>query len=71
MRAIDVTAGSVLREARTRARLTQRELARLAGISQSVIAAYESDAREPSLATLGGTGRGQRVQPDDQPGGRR
>jgi predicted nucleotidyltransferase len=32
--------------------LTQRELARRAGVSQSVIAAYESDAREPALSTL-------------------
>jgi predicted nucleotidyltransferase/DNA-binding XRE family transcriptional regulator len=52
VRAIDVTAGSVLRQARDRAGLTQRELARRAGVSQSVIAAYESGAREPSLATL-------------------
>ena len=30
------------------------ELARRAGVSQSVVAAYESAAREPSLATLAG-----------------
>jgi predicted nucleotidyltransferase len=32
--------------------LTQRELALRAGVSQSVIAAYETDAREPALSTL-------------------
>jgi predicted nucleotidyltransferase/DNA-binding XRE family transcriptional regulator len=47
-----VTAGSVLRQARARAGLTQRALAERAGVSQSVVAAYESDARAPSLATL-------------------
>jgi uncharacterized protein len=52
MRASDITAGSVLRQARHRAGLTQRELASRAGISQSVVAAYESGTREPSLATL-------------------
>lgn len=52
MRASEVTAGEILRQARSRAGLTQRELAQRAGISQSVIAAYESGSREPSLATL-------------------
>lgn len=52
MRASEVTAGAVLRQARSRAGLTQRELAQRAGVSQSVIAAYESGTREPSLATL-------------------
>lgn len=52
MRASEVTAGAVLRQARARAALTQRELAQRAGVSQSVIAAYESGTREPSLATL-------------------
>ena len=52
MRASDVTAGAVLRQARSRAGLTQRELARRAGVSQSVVAAYEGGSREPSLATL-------------------
>jgi predicted nucleotidyltransferase len=32
--------------------VTQRQLARQAGVSQSTIAAYESGAREPALATL-------------------
>lgn len=52
MRASDVTAGQVLRQARSRAGLTQRQLAERAGVSQSVIAAYERDTREPSLSTL-------------------
>lgn len=52
MRASEVTAGAVVRPARARAGFTQRELAQRAGVSQSVIAAYESGTREPSLATL-------------------
>ena len=45
------TAGTLLREARRRAVMTQAELAQRAGITQSVISAYESHRREPSLAT--------------------
>jgi predicted nucleotidyltransferase/DNA-binding XRE family transcriptional regulator len=45
-------AGALLREARRRARLTQAQLGRRAGITQSVVSAYESGARQPSLATL-------------------
>ena len=52
MRASDVTAGELLRRARSAAGLTQRELARRAGVTQSVIAAYETDMREPALSTL-------------------
>lgn len=52
MRASDVTAGELLRQARSSAGLTQREVARRAGVSQSVIAAYETDTREPALSTL-------------------
>lgn len=33
--------------------LSQTELARLAGVAQSVISAYENGRREPSLAQLG------------------
>jgi hypothetical protein len=47
-----VTSGGLLREARTHARLSQTELAARAGIAQSVISAYESGKREPSLRTL-------------------
>lgn len=42
----------MLRQARRASGLTQRELAGRAGVSQSVIAAYESDARDPALSTL-------------------
>ena len=45
-------AGVLLREARTGAGLSQSELARRAGVSQSVISAYESGRRQPSLPTL-------------------
>jgi predicted nucleotidyltransferase/DNA-binding XRE family transcriptional regulator len=47
-----MTSGSLLREARTRSRLSQTDLARRAGVAQSVISAYESGHREPSLRTL-------------------
>ncbi len=42
----------MLRDARRRAGLTQSELARRAGVTQSVISAYESGGRQPSLPTL-------------------
>lgn len=45
-------AGALLRTARQRGGLSQAELARRAGLTQSVISAYESGARQPSLATL-------------------
>lgn len=45
-------AGRLLREARHAAGLTQAELARRAGVTQSVISAYESGRREPALSTL-------------------
>jgi uncharacterized protein len=48
----EVMAGSLLREARRRAHLSQVELARRAGITQSVVSAYESGTRQPSLPTL-------------------
>lgn len=50
----DTTAapGALLRDARRRCGLTQAELARRAGLTQSVISAYESGARQPSLPTL-------------------
>ena len=47
-----VGAGGVLRDARVRAGLSQVELARRAGVTQSVVSAYESGARQPSLPTL-------------------
>lgn len=45
-------AGTLIREARRRARLSQTDLARRAGVAQSVISAYESGRREPALRTL-------------------
>jgi predicted nucleotidyltransferase/DNA-binding XRE family transcriptional regulator len=42
----------MIREARRRARLSQTDLAQRAGVAQSVISAYESDRRDPSLRTL-------------------
>jgi uncharacterized protein with HEPN domain/transcriptional regulator with XRE-family HTH domain len=45
-------AASVLHEARRRAGLTQAELGRRAGVTQSVVSAYESGRRQPSLPVL-------------------
>ena len=42
----------MIRDARVRAQLSQTDLARRAGVAQSVISAYESDHRDPSLRTL-------------------
>ena len=47
-----VTAGSLLRQARRRAGLSQAELATQAGVTQSVISAYESGQRQPSIPAL-------------------
>ena len=41
-----------LRDARHRAGLTQTRLAAMAGTSQAAISAYESSAKQPSVATL-------------------
>jgi predicted nucleotidyltransferase/DNA-binding XRE family transcriptional regulator len=49
---VDKRSGSLLREARKKAGLSQAELARRAGVTQSVVSAYESAARQPSLTTL-------------------
>jgi transcriptional regulator with XRE-family HTH domain len=48
----DAVAPSLLREARRRSGLSQRELARRAGITQPVVAAYESAKRQPTFPTL-------------------
>lgn len=45
-------AAALLRTARRRAGLSQVELARRAGVTQSVISAYESGTRQPSVPTL-------------------
>ena len=42
----------MLRTARARAGMTQRSLARRAGIPQSVLSAYENGRREPSARTF-------------------
>ncbi|MGH3914617.1 MAG: helix-turn-helix domain-containing protein [Pseudonocardiaceae bacterium] len=47
-----ISAAALLREARGRAGLSQVELARQAGCTQSVVSAYESGGRQPSLPTL-------------------
>jgi hypothetical protein len=44
--------GAVLREARIRAHLSQTDVARRAGVAQSVVSVYESGRREPSIGTL-------------------
>ncbi|MBI4941939.1 MAG: helix-turn-helix domain-containing protein [Actinobacteria bacterium] len=49
---IEQLADRLLKEARTRAGLSQVELARRAGVTQSVISAYESGKRQPALPTL-------------------
>lgn len=43
---------TALRSARQRAQLTQDQLAARAGVTQSVISAYESGRRQPSVPTL-------------------
>lgn len=47
-----VDAAVLLRDARRRAGLSQLELGRRAGVTQSVVSAYESGARQPSVPTL-------------------
>jgi predicted nucleotidyltransferase/DNA-binding XRE family transcriptional regulator len=46
------TAGALLHQARKRASLSQVDLAARAGVTQSVISAYESGQRQPSLPAL-------------------
>lgn len=52
MKAGRTSAAAVLRAARKRAGLSQVELAGRAGVTQSVISAYEAGRRQPSLPTL-------------------
>lgn len=51
-RVVSVSSGTLIREARLNAGLSQMELARRAAVAQSVISAYESDRRGPGLAML-------------------
>jgi len=46
------SAAGLLGEARRRAGLSQAELGRRAGVTQSVVSSYESGARQPSVPTL-------------------
>jgi uncharacterized protein len=46
------SAGPLVREARQRAGMTQGQLAERTGVTQSVISAYESGRRQPSLPVL-------------------
>jgi uncharacterized protein len=46
------SAGTLVRDARRRAGMTQAQLAHRAGITQSVVSAYEPNRREPSLPVL-------------------
>lgn len=52
MGAEEPSAAALLRGARLAARLTQQQLAARAGVTQSVISAYESGRRQPALSTL-------------------
>ncbi len=47
-----MNAAATIREARTRAGLTQAALAQRAGTSQSTLSAYESGRKQPSVLTL-------------------
>jgi transcriptional regulator with XRE-family HTH domain len=49
---MNADAAILVRDARRRAALTQADVARRAGTAQSAVAAYETGARNPSLATL-------------------
>ncbi|TFB77340.1 helix-turn-helix domain-containing protein [Cryobacterium glaciale] len=49
---MSTSAASILMQARRRAGLTQAQLGASAGVTQSVISAYEAGKREPALATL-------------------
>jgi predicted nucleotidyltransferase/DNA-binding XRE family transcriptional regulator len=52
MKGNSLSTGSLLREARARANLSQTDVARRAHVAQSVVSAYESGRREPSFSTL-------------------
>jgi predicted nucleotidyltransferase/DNA-binding XRE family transcriptional regulator len=64
-------AASLLREARQRGGLSQVELGRRAGVTQSMISAYESGQRQPVLPTLArlieAAGLRLRVSVDERP----
>jgi transcriptional regulator with XRE-family HTH domain len=66
-----VATGSLLRDARQRAGLTQAELAERSGTSQATLSAYERDRKVPSAATLArllaAAGRRLATQPASRP----
>lgn len=68
-------ASELLRTVRKRAGLSQAALAERTGVTQSVVSAYESGARQPSLPTLGrlveATGLALEVRVSSGPGARR
>ncbi|MFZ4434669.1 MAG: helix-turn-helix domain-containing protein [Microthrixaceae bacterium] len=72
---MSVSAAALLRSARRSANLSQTDLARRADVAQSVISAYESGRREPSLPTLarliGATGHHLEIAVAPSPGGAR
>jgi len=49
---VAIDTATLLRDARRKAALTQADLAQRARTAQSAVAAYETGARNPSLATL-------------------
>lgn len=49
---VDRLAGNLLKVARAKAGMSQRELAQAAGVAQSTIARIESGSRQPSLPVL-------------------
>jgi transcriptional regulator with XRE-family HTH domain len=68
-----MTPGALIRDARSRAGLTQAELARRIGTSQPVVARLESGSANPTLATLeralNATGHRLRLSAEPQPSG--
>ncbi len=74
MEASPLSPGSLLREARTRANLSQTDVARRAEVAQSVVSAYESGRREPAFGTLerliAATGHRLDVRLEPTPGAR-
>ena len=52
MKWMQPTAATLIHEARLRAGLSQRELAKLSGTSQAVVSAYENGGREPGYDRL-------------------
>jgi transcriptional regulator with XRE-family HTH domain len=61
--------GANLREARTRARLTQEALAFAAGLHRTEISLLELGGREPRLGTIIRLARGLRIEPGELLGG--